>query len=1121
MDEESCAEVPTAGGVLPLASLRLLVPPLHLMSAFMWQVLQQKSVMHYGKLEEFVSMVTETLPQLLGYRQRVQLMLGLRARMVLELCRGAVSVRSVQLHLDKIQIPAALPGHPAPDADLRTSLTNFRALVLALLKDPVEKAYFFQEVFPVEYGARFDTALKELMWELLSCLEKLLPVPGFQKTLAWLNPAPTGLEDCMQSDPNDLRRLLQQHQLFGAAETHSWQKVGALPRSSGDCIVSSISIPPSARMAVASETLLYHIQPSSAALGQLGSDTIIVTDYTEVELSSQEESEELMEKSVEVLLVDQSPAVSAEQPVLFTDKPTQADVSHGAASDAPATASHNETQSDDNLRDEVLTDESNQLTPNDCPGSAPQEVKTPESDVDQKPPQRRGRGRPRKTTETTDQTIVVKTPRRRERPVKLENSAEEWSAVSPHGERKGNVVLSLHIQQMQKLFDHNLCSLSGALPRSSGDCIVSSISIPPSARMAVASETLLYHIQPSSAALGQLGSDTIIVTDYTEVELSSQEESEELMEKSVEVLLVDQSPAVSVEQPVLFTDKPTQADVSHGAASDAPATASHNETQSDDNLRDEVLTDESNQLTPNDCPGSAPQEVKTPESDVDQKPPQRRGRGRPRKTTETTDQTIVVKTPRRRERPVKLENSAEEWSAVSPHGERKDGSDEPPSRPETPANGAETSTGPYRTRKTCKTEPPPTDNPRARHACDTCGKKFTRRSDVQRHQLTHTGERPFHCSLCEKTFQHAWDLTKHCRKMHGEASFTCRICQSAFANLRLLTAHHKKSHAGELPHYCSICGEASPTVSALVTHRKTHSATQQYRCDQCGEGFDTLLQRSLHRQSHRRRHQFKCPQCEKTFTRRTDVKRHQLSHTGERPHQCSVCGKRFGLRAGLQKHLVTHTGERPFRCPHCMKSFTQLSILRRHERMHTGERPYLCSQCGKRFLSLGELIKHDKTHADERPHSCPQCHKSFKFKRALQEHLLSHSGARPFPCVYCGKMFAKPFALTRHHLIHTGERPFSCGHCERTFLTSTELALHERIHTGERPFCCVACPRRFRSSSELARHRRSHSQERPYRCAYCPKAFASAAKLKNHTRVHTGESKPKRPAVTEVSVILE
>lgn len=169
------------------------------------------------------------------------------------------------------------------DADLRTSVTNFRALVLALLKDPVEKAYFFQvrhasvmvrwdwlicclspsvcvsqEVFPLEYGARFDTALKELMWELLSCLENLLPVPDFKKvdplfvfvcrrsdtlygcgtvrfvlcctmvicavsvlgcqTLAWLGPAPAGLEDCMQTDPIALQLLLQQHQLLRHAE---------------------------------------------------------------------------------------------------------------------------------------------------------------------------------------------------------------------------------------------------------------------------------------------------------------------------------------------------------------------------------------------------------------------------------------------------------------------------------------------------------------------------------------------------------------------------------------------------------------------------------------------------------------------------------------------------------------------------------------------------------------------------------------------------------------------------------------------------------------------------------------------------------------------------------------
>jgi hypothetical protein len=36
--------------------------------------------MHYGKLEEFVTLVTEMVPELLSSRQRTQLILGLRAR---------------------------------------------------------------------------------------------------------------------------------------------------------------------------------------------------------------------------------------------------------------------------------------------------------------------------------------------------------------------------------------------------------------------------------------------------------------------------------------------------------------------------------------------------------------------------------------------------------------------------------------------------------------------------------------------------------------------------------------------------------------------------------------------------------------------------------------------------------------------------------------------------------------------------------------------------------------------------------------------------------------------------------------------------------------------------------
>ena len=65
---------------LPPASLHLLVPPVRLMSAFMWQVVQQHSVMQYDKLVDFISLATEMVPELLSPCQRAQLILGLRAR---------------------------------------------------------------------------------------------------------------------------------------------------------------------------------------------------------------------------------------------------------------------------------------------------------------------------------------------------------------------------------------------------------------------------------------------------------------------------------------------------------------------------------------------------------------------------------------------------------------------------------------------------------------------------------------------------------------------------------------------------------------------------------------------------------------------------------------------------------------------------------------------------------------------------------------------------------------------------------------------------------------------------------------------------------------------------------
>lgn len=71
---------PSPASALPVASLRLLIPPLRLLAAAMWQVAHQQSVKHFGMLEDFVSLVTEAVPQLLTERQRSLLLLALRAK---------------------------------------------------------------------------------------------------------------------------------------------------------------------------------------------------------------------------------------------------------------------------------------------------------------------------------------------------------------------------------------------------------------------------------------------------------------------------------------------------------------------------------------------------------------------------------------------------------------------------------------------------------------------------------------------------------------------------------------------------------------------------------------------------------------------------------------------------------------------------------------------------------------------------------------------------------------------------------------------------------------------------------------------------------------------------------
>ncbi|XP_059184275.1 zinc finger protein 184-like [Centropristis striata] len=177
----------------PVSSLRLLLPPLRLLTAAMWQVAQRQSVKHYGMLEDFVSLVTEAVPQLLTDRQRSLLLLALRAKVTL--CDP--DPQAGHAHLDK-----TCSVSNATVDEWRSALLT---LTDRLTQSPADRRRLLQEVF----DHSFDSALQSLTCDFLSRIEQLFPVPDFKQAASWLDAAPGGLEECLQeADREDLRELL-------------------------------------------------------------------------------------------------------------------------------------------------------------------------------------------------------------------------------------------------------------------------------------------------------------------------------------------------------------------------------------------------------------------------------------------------------------------------------------------------------------------------------------------------------------------------------------------------------------------------------------------------------------------------------------------------------------------------------------------------------------------------------------------------------------------------------------------------------------------------------------------------------------------------------------------------
>ncbi|KAM9467934.1 uncharacterized protein Hap1MRO34_014659 isoform 2-T2 [Clarias gariepinus] len=215
-------------GLLSLSSVRLLVPPLRLMSAFMWRVIQQQNLEYFDKLEEYILLITRMVPEIISERQRSVLITGLRAKMILEMCKDELptDLQTVRAHLQT-----------STGLEVESLQGRLLKLVISLLEDPAKKERFFREVFPHEYGPEFDKALQVLVGHFLSRLEQFLPVPNFKQAAQWLETEPITWEDIveMSCDPTHLLPLLQ-------SDHHGTLEKNGLPSVVEERIISALSL---------------------------------------------------------------------------------------------------------------------------------------------------------------------------------------------------------------------------------------------------------------------------------------------------------------------------------------------------------------------------------------------------------------------------------------------------------------------------------------------------------------------------------------------------------------------------------------------------------------------------------------------------------------------------------------------------------------------------------------------------------------------------------------------------------------------------------------------------------------------------------------------------------------
>ncbi|GAA6235334.1 zinc finger protein 135-like [Lates japonicus] len=903
--EGGISELP--GPSFPLSTLRLLVPPIRLVSAAIWQTVEQKIVSDYGLLEEFVFMVTEIVPQLLSTRQRAELILGLRARLILELCRSeeTADLQIIQPHLDRMQSLRSLWNVETENAEQEVCDSHFMRLVQNLLRDPEERRNFFQDVFPGDFGPTYDKAIQTLMWLFLSRLEKLLPTQTLQQIASLLSNASSVLSECMETfaQPQELKTLLDTQK-----DLSQLDDIESFIVDSG--ILSALCLPPVERVVIVNEQT-----ETDAESG------LVYTVCTEMEVESENkevyvEGTGNSEECVQTQWFGLSGEVKAEMDTVVVADPVEGpEASEGEMADE-----HHDDQSGT-----LMIGEDGQVTVLDGvekkPGRRGRKKKRP-ADEDFEV-QSRTRGR-----HEEPEFSVWKRPERKNRGLKMKGYLSQWR-------KSGKTQGSNAANSSPKKFARSQGSTKGN-DLDERTCKVCG-------KVVSRAKFLERHMNRHSEELPF--SCPVCKRFYKSLRYLQQHKCQSVTKaKSGRKAEEQEAPADEGEQ----------------SSSGIPCEATNEEQPSDNIDQDPDYSPsgerrsckESGQKSPEGnksviegpfyCPHCSVEfkckqtfrfhlrNICYSEQQVDPEKPEDVKHcfrcdecDKAFKYKSTLDSHKQTHNPLYCEVCMKLVRDPE---ALAMHKE---------SHTPFQCNQCEEN---FPVFKALHKHYIDVHNPTEPFTCTHCQTTFASLKRFIRHEWKHTGYQPFQCPHCSKRFRSYSDLVEHQKKHTKAYPFLCWECGKKFRHGVTLTRHVERvHHAGEpvtekpIPTFtCAQCGKTFTSRRCLLKHDNFHHKGLRFPCEHCGKGFfgkDALV-------------------------------RHTLIHTGERPFKCDDCEKSFRSAAELKIHRRYHTGERPFKCNVCEKGFVQSCFLTLHMRTHTGERPYVCTVCNKGFSSLHGLKRH-------------------------------------------------------------------------------------------------------------------------------------------------------------------